>query len=79
MHLAEGTLYLFITSLLWAFDIEAPIDNEGKRVLPPSDVDEWISVLPWYVLLINRFMHLADRFIVSRLTLMHTSSRDMLM
>lgn len=59
MHLAEGTLYLFITSLLWAFDIEAPIDSEGKRVLPPSDVDEWISVLPWYGFQSPALLHLS--------------------
>ncbi|KAF9461817.1 cytochrome P450 [Collybia nuda] len=35
-HLAEDLLFLAFSSLLAAFDIQAPVDKEGKPVFPPG-------------------------------------------
>lgn len=47
MHLAEGTLFINIVMLLWAFDFVAPIDANGNRILPSAAYEDWIGVLPW--------------------------------
>jgi hypothetical protein len=46
MHLAEGTLFITIATLLWAFDFVAPLDNEGNRILPSKEWEDWVGVLP---------------------------------
>jgi hypothetical protein len=47
MHFAEATLFLDVASLIWAFDIEAPIDATGQRTLPDIDMTHWSGILPW--------------------------------
>lgn len=47
MHLAEGTLFINIAMLLWAFDFEASIGEEGKSILPSTDYEDWNGTLPW--------------------------------
>ena len=41
MHFAEQGLWIAITTLLWAFELRAPIDDQGNPVLPP--LDEWVD------------------------------------
>lgn len=37
MHIADRSLFLAITRLLWAFDIEKTVDAEGREVTPDQD------------------------------------------
>ncbi|KAF2084769.1 putative cytochrome P450 [Saccharata proteae CBS 121410] len=37
MHVAERSLFLGMTRLLWAFEIKAPKDADGKPILPNPD------------------------------------------
>lgn len=46
MHLAEGTLFINIATLLWAFDFVPPKDTEGKAILPSKEYADWKGVLP---------------------------------
>lgn len=47
MHLAEATLFINIATLLWAFDFVPPTDEDGKPVLPSTDYEDWLGVIPW--------------------------------
>jgi hypothetical protein len=60
MHFAEATLFIDVASLIWAFDIEAPVDDTGKKELPDVDMTNWNGILPWCVPISCR--NLADRF-----------------
>ncbi|TFK34081.1 cytochrome P450 [Crucibulum laeve] len=37
MHVANRSLFIFISRVLWAFDIVPPKRADGKPILPPSD------------------------------------------
>ena len=47
MHLAEGTLFINIARLIWAFDFVPPVDQDGMAVLPSADYADWVNVIPW--------------------------------
>jgi hypothetical protein len=34
LHFAEQALFIAMSTLLWAADIKAPVDEDGKPVLP---------------------------------------------
>ncbi|KAH8652257.1 cytochrome P450 [Xylariales sp. PMI_506] len=44
-HFAEQTLFLVISSFVWAFDITAPLDKDGKKILPSLDPMDWGAFL----------------------------------
>ncbi|KAI0759801.1 cytochrome P450 [Irpex lacteus] len=48
MHFAEQELFISLAIILWAFDIQPPVDEKGECVLPPTDqwVDETVVVRP---------------------------------
>lgn len=46
MHFAEQTVFIDIASLIWAFNIEAPLDKDGTQILPDLNMDNWDGVLP---------------------------------
>lgn len=48
MHIADHTLFLGISRLLWAFDFRRPIDaSTGKEVVPDmEDLKEGLLVCP---------------------------------
>lgn len=43
----EATVFLNIACVLWAFNIEAPVDAKGQAILPNSDMDSWDGINPW--------------------------------
>jgi hypothetical protein len=34
-----------ITSFVWAFNIEAPVDSKGNKILPSLDPQDWGAFL----------------------------------
>ncbi|KAF9053352.1 cytochrome P450 [Panaeolus papilionaceus] len=47
MHVAQNTLFIAITRLLWAYDIIPPKDAAGKPILPDTnDFDEGLVIHP---------------------------------
>lgn len=47
MHIAERSLFLAISRLLWAFDFEMAVDEEGKKIVPDADeLQEGVFVQP---------------------------------
>jgi hypothetical protein len=47
MHIAERSLFLGISRILWAFNVEAPLDADGKKILPdPNKLTQGLFVLP---------------------------------
>ena len=46
MHLAEGTLFINVATLLWAFDLVAPLDEAGQPILPSADYKDWRGPMP---------------------------------
>ena len=47
MHIAERSLFLAISRMLWAFDIKPPKDSNGESVLPdPAKLTQGLFVLP---------------------------------
>ncbi|KAI0812768.1 cytochrome P450 [Irpex lacteus] len=48
MHFAVQELFIALAVTLWAFDIQPPVDEKGKAVLPPTNkwVDATIVVRP---------------------------------
>ncbi|KAF2114283.1 cytochrome P450 [Lophiotrema nucula] len=47
MHIADRSLFLAVSRLLWAFDFQAPIDVYGNKVLPnPSQLTDGFIVKP---------------------------------
>ncbi len=41
MHFAEQELFIAIAIMLWAFDIQPPVDEKGNVVLPSKE--EWVD------------------------------------
>ncbi|KIM36489.1 hypothetical protein M413DRAFT_35044, partial [Hebeloma cylindrosporum] len=37
LHIAMNSLFIGITRILWAFDINPIIDSDGKPVIPSTD------------------------------------------
>jgi cytochrome P450 len=37
LHVAERSLFLAISRMLWAFDFQAPIDEGGREIIPDQD------------------------------------------
>ena len=37
MNFAEQALFITVATLLWAFDLQPPVDEQGKMILPPQD------------------------------------------
>ncbi|KAF2735560.1 cytochrome P450 [Polyplosphaeria fusca] len=49
MHIAERALFLVMTGLLWAFNIEAAEDEKGNKIMPdPLDIEEGFLAKPRY-------------------------------
>lgn len=47
MHVAERSLFLGISRMLWAFDINPAIDATGEQILPdPDKLTQGILVMP---------------------------------
>ncbi|KAF2708823.1 cytochrome P450 [Pleomassaria siparia CBS 279.74] len=47
MHIAERSLFLAISRLLWAFDFDKALDKDGKEIVPDDeDLTEGLFVLP---------------------------------
>ncbi|KEY74569.1 hypothetical protein S7711_07171 [Stachybotrys chartarum IBT 7711] len=44
-HFAKQTLFLLISSFLWAFDIRPPVDGYEKPILPSLDPMDWGAFL----------------------------------
>ncbi|CZR68666.1 uncharacterized protein PAC_18565 [Phialocephala subalpina] len=40
-HFAEQTLFILISSFVWAFDITAPVDGKGQKIPPSLDPMDW--------------------------------------
>lgn len=53
-------MFLNIACLLWAFDIEAPLDAQGHRILPDSNMDHWKGINPTSVTAFGISFHTAD-------------------
>jgi len=45
MHIAERSLFLAISRLLWAFDIKRPVDSATGKEKPLPDVDDLVGTL----------------------------------
>jgi hypothetical protein len=43
MHIAERSLFLATTRLLWALNFNQPIDSETREVLLLQNIDEYIG------------------------------------
>jgi hypothetical protein len=43
MHIAERSLFLGITRLLWAFKFERPVDSRTGQVRPLPDIDDLVG------------------------------------
>ena len=37
MHFAEQALFISIATMLWAFDIQPPLNEQGDVVMPSKD------------------------------------------
>lgn len=37
MHFADQALFIAIATMLWAFNIEPPLDDQGHAVMPSKD------------------------------------------
>lgn len=47
MHIAERSLFLAISRLLWAFDFDKALDKDGNEIVPDADdLTEGLFVLP---------------------------------
>jgi len=42
MHLAESSLFITLASLLWAFDILPPLDENGREVPVDTSADAFL-------------------------------------
>ena len=42
MHFADQALFIAIATMLWAFDIEPCLDEDGNVAIPPTD--DWIDL-----------------------------------
>ena len=45
MHFANQALFIAIATMLWAFDIGAPIDENGSMVTPDPDAFKDVGVV----------------------------------
>ncbi|KAF2195125.1 cytochrome P450 [Zopfia rhizophila CBS 207.26] len=47
MHIAERSLFLAISRLLWAFEFHKPVNEKGEEITPdPEDLTEGLLVVP---------------------------------
>ncbi len=47
MHIADRSMFLIMSRLLWAFDFEKATDAQGNKITPhPLDVSEGIVIQP---------------------------------
>ena len=47
MHVAENTLLLAITRILWAFEISRPVDHQGEEIyIDPDAVTQGLAAAP---------------------------------
>ena len=37
MHFSDQALFIAIATILWAFDVKPPLDDNGNVVIPPTD------------------------------------------
>lgn len=42
--LAEGTLFINVATLLWAFNFIPPVDEDGNKILPSKDYKDWNDI-----------------------------------